>query len=296
MMALVLSESERTDGLPVSTMCRSLGLSRASFYRFSNVHVQAPGAPSEEDMCLRDQMQRIAVAHPAYGYRRMTVALRREGYAVNHKRVLKLMRADNLLCLRRHRFVVTTDSAHGLPLYPNLAAEIVPTAPNQLWVADITYIRLHQEFIYLAVLLDVFSRRAIGWELGRHLDAQLALSALEMALAHRRVGPGLVHHSDRGVQYASQLYTERLKEHGIAISMSRRGNPYDNAFAESFMKTLKYEEVYLQDYETLAHARFCIGEFIERVYNEKRLHSAIGYLPPAEFEQTFDYDTAITTQ
>ena len=180
--------------------------------------------------------------------------------------------------------MVTTDSSHSLAVSPNLAREITPTAINQLWVADITYIRLRTEFVYLAVVLDAFSRRVIGWALGRTLEAGLAVTALRMALVERQPGPGLVHHSDRGVQYASQVYTEMLQQHKVAISMSRKGNPYDNAACESFMKTLKQEEVYRNEYRDFHDAHSSIGEFLERVYNQKRLHSALGYIPPAEFE------------
>lgn len=236
-------------------------------------------------MKLRDAIQKQAVEMPAYGYRRITMALRRAGWVVNHKRVRRLMREDNLLCLRRRAFVRTTDSNHQLRVYPNLARDMKVDGLNQLWVADITYIRLALEFVYLAVILDAFSRRVIGWALGRTLEAELAVAALRLALASGRVAPGLVHHSDRGVQYASGDYTELLTEHAILISMSRRGNPYDNAQAESFMKTLKYEEVYRTEYLDFADARRRIGKFLESVYNQKRLHSALGYLPPAEFEQ-----------
>ena len=235
-------------------------------------------------MELRDQMQKVALESPAYGYRRITAELQQRGFEVNHKRVLRMMREDNLLCVRRRAFVVTTDSRHNLPVYPNLAREITPTAINQLWVADITYIRLRTEFVYLAVVLDAFSRRVIGWALGRTLEAELAVTALRMALIEQATAPGLVHHSDRGVQYASHAYTEMLKQHHATISMSRKGNPYDNAACESFMKTLKQEEVYRNEYRDFHDARASIGEFLERVYNQKRLHSALGYLPPAEFE------------
>jgi putative transposase len=256
------------------------GLSRASYYRGQRL---LPRDPVE--MELRDAMQRIVVDFPSYGYRRITAELQRDGFQVNHKRVLRLMREDNLLCLRHKAFVVTTDSCHNLPVYPNLAAGLTPAAINQLWVADITYIRLREEFVYLAVILDAYSRRVIGWSLGRTLEAGLAVSALRMALRVRQPGSGLVHHSDRGVQYASHEYTNVLKDHKIRISMSRRGNPYDNAACESFMKTLKYEEVYRTDYRNFAEAFASMSTFLEVVYNQRRLHSALGYVPPAEFEQ-----------
>jgi putative transposase len=256
------------------------GLSRAGFYRW-----RVPRQARPVEMELRDQMQRVALEWPAYGYRRITRELQDRGFQVNHKGVLQMMREDNLLCVRRRRFVVTTDSRHNLPVYPNLARQMAPTAINQLWVADITYIRLRTEFVYLAVILDAFSRRLIGWALGRTLEAELAAMALRMALMERQPPPGLVHHSDRGVQYACAAYTDMLKQHGVAISMSRKGNPLDNAACESFLKTLKQEEVYRNEYRDFYEARSRIGEFLERVYNWKRLHSALGYLPPAEFEQ-----------
>jgi transposase InsO family protein len=255
------------------------GLNRAGFYRW-----RVPRQATPVEMELRDQMQKVALDSPAYGYRRITCELQQRGFEVNHKRVLRMMREDNLLCVRRRAFVVTTDSRHNLPIYPNLAREIKPTAINQLWVADITYIRLRTEFVYLAVVLDAFSRRVIGWALGRTLEAGLAVTALRMALIERQPRPGLVHHSDRGVQYASGDYTELLKRHYVIISMSRKGNPYDNAACESFMKTLKYEEVYRNEYRDFHDARASIREFLERVYNQQRLHSALGYVAPAEFE------------
>jgi len=236
-------------------------------------------------MEIRDELQKVALEAPAYGYRRIAVELRNRGLEINAKRVLRMMRQDNLLCVRRRRFVVTTDSRHNLPTYPNLAAETVPTAVNRLWVADITYIRLRTEFVYLAVVLEAFSRRVIGWALGRTLETELAVSALQMALAERQPQPGLVHHSDRGVQYACHRYTGILKQHQVRISMSRKGNPYDNAACESFMKTLKYEEVYRNEYRDFQDARVRIGKFLEGVYNLNRLHSALGYLPPVQFEQ-----------
>lgn len=264
----------------MNALCQLTGLSRAGFYRR---RVPPRGIPV--DMELRDEMQKVAVESPAYGYRRITRELQGRGLEVNHKRVLRMMREDNLLCVRRRTFVVTTNSRHNLPVYPNLARQMKPTAINQLWMADITYIRLRTEFVYLAVVLDAFSRRVIGWALGRTLESELAVSALRMALIERQPAPGLVHHSDRGVQYASAVYTELLKQNQAAVSMSRKGNPYDNAACESFIKTLKYEEVYRNEYRDFDDARSSIGEFLKRVYNEKRLHSALGYLPPADFEQ-----------
>lgn len=266
--------------LPLVSVFETLALSRATYYR----HLSSP-VPADPDMELRDQIQRVALEWPQYGYRCITAQLHRQGVEVNHKRVLRLMREDNLLCLRKRRFISTTDSSHSLKVYPNLVPELRLTAINQLWVADITYIRLLREWVYLAVILDAYSRRCIGWALQPFLEAELAVEALRQALATRRVEPGLVHHSDRGVQYASGAYIELLKERAIRISMSRRGNPYDNAQAERFMRTLKYEEVYLFEYETLAEARSRIGHFLESVYNQKRLHSALGYVPPAEYEQ-----------
>jgi transposase InsO family protein len=272
-------EQAAAKGQAVSALCQMSGISRDGFYRW---RLPWPGIPGE--MELRDEMQRIALEFPAYGYRRITRELQRRGFQVNHKHVVRMMRADNLLCVRRRMFVVTTDSRHRLPVYPNLAREIKPTTINQLWVADITYIRLRAEFVYLAVVLDAFSRRVVGWSLGRTLEAELAIAALRMALIERQPGPGLIHHSDRGVQYASHAYTEILKQHQAVISMSRKGNPYDNAACESFMKTLKQEEVWRMEYRDLQEARRTLGEFVECVYNRRRLHSALGYVPPAEFE------------
>lgn len=262
----------------VAASCRLLEVARATYYRGIKPKAQA-------DLGLRDLVQQVALEWPSYGYRRITAELRRRGQSVNRKHVLRLMREDNLLILRKRRYVHTTNSDHRLPVYPNLVPELSVTKCDQLWVSDITYIRLLREFIYLAVILDAFSRRVIGWALERYLETGLALAALRMALSVRIITPDLVHHSDRGVQYASIDYTNLLKEHQVRISMSRRGNAYDNAQAESFMKTLKYEEVYLREYETMAEARTSISHFLEAVYNQKRLHSSLGYLPPVEFEQ-----------
>jgi len=265
--------------LTVERMCQLGGISRSGLYR-----MRPKSAQVDRDVELRDAIQRMAVAFPSYGRPRITQELRRRGWCVNPKRVYRILREDNLLCLRKRKFVVTTDSGHGLRTYPNLARGLMPSGIDQLWVADLTYIRLEVEFVYLAVVLDAFSRRVIGWALDRTLEDTLTLSALGMALEQRDPGPGLVHHSDRGVQYASSDYTRLLQQHGIGISMSRPGNPYDNAKAESFIKTLKYEEVYRQEYRDLAEARASIGHFLERTYNQKRLHSALGYRPPVEFE------------
>jgi len=264
----------------VDEMCALAGMSRAGYYRF----LTTPAA-GDKDIDLRDAIQRIALEFPTYGRPRMTEELHRRGWQVGPNRVRRLMREDNLLCLRRRKFVVTTNSNHDRPVYPNLARGMVLTGIDQLWVADITYIRLETEFVYLAVVLDAYSRRVIGWALDRTLEDELTIAALGMALERRIPAPGLVHHSDRGVQYASRDYTDLLKSRGITISMSRKGNPYDNAACESFMKTLKYEEVHRQEYRNLAEARSSIQHFLECVYNEKRLHSALGYRPPVEFEQ-----------
>jgi putative transposase len=267
-------------GLTIRRMVELGRVSRSSFYRFDPERKTG----TDRDMALRDAIQRIALEWPCYGRPRVTQELRRQGWIVNPKRVYRLMREDNLLCVRRRKFVVTTDSNHNRRIYPNLARALVLTSVNQLWIADLTYIRLLEEFVFLAAILDAFSRRVIGWALDRYLDDELTLTALRMALDRRLPSPGLVHHSDRGSQYASRDYIALLEANHIRISMSRKGNPWDNAACESFMKTLKYEEVYRNEYRDLAEARASIGEFLEKVYNQKRLHSSLGYVPPVEFE------------
>ena len=266
-------------GLTVERMVELAAVSRSSFYRFDADSDSGP----DPDIDLRDTIQRIALEWPSYGRPRITAQLRRRGWTVNPKRVYRILREDNLLCVRKRKFVVTTDSRHGRKVYPNLAQDMQLTDVDQLWVADITYIRLRDEFVFLAVILDACSRRVIGWALDRTLEDELTLSALRMALK-RRGAAGLVHHSDRGTQYASNDYTDLLKANDIKISMSRKASPWDNAACESFMKTLKYEEVHRNEYRDLAEARASIRAFLEKIYNQKRLHSALGYLPPAEFE------------
>jgi transposase InsO family protein len=267
-------------GLSIERMVELGGVSRSGFYRFDKDGQPGP----DPDMDLRDAIQRIALQWPSYGRPRITAELRRRGWTVNPKRVYRLLREDNLLCVRKRKFILTTDSNHGRKVYPNLAPDIALTGVDQLWRADITYVRLREEFVFLAVILDAYSRRVIGWALDHTMEDELTLAALRMAIKGRNIQPGLVHHSDRGSQYASNDYTDLLKSHGIEISMSRKGNPWDNAACESFMKTLKYEEVLRNEYRDLPEARASIVEFLEKVYNQKRLHSALGYMPPVEFE------------
>jgi len=268
-------------GLTLEEMCRLAGVSRAGYYR----HWQA-SAPRQEETGLRDAIQKLAVGHRHYGYRRIAAQLWRDGWVANHKRVLRLMREDNLLCLRTRPFVPrTTQSNHGWRVVPNLVRTIALSGIDQLWVADITYVRLSEEFAYLAIMLDAFSRKVVGWAFETHLQAVLAIVALEQAIARRRPRPGtLIHHSDRGVQYACGDYTALLKAHDIQPSMSRVGNPYDNAKAERFIRTLKSEEIDGTRYRDHCDAADHIGAFIDQVYNRQRLHSALGYQTPVAFE------------
>lgn len=294
-MSSLIQESAALGG-SIRSLCQQTAISRTCYYRSlhgRSLHgrshctaapASAQSKPLQQNDLLRSQVHALAQECTSDGYRRITKALHRQGVVVNHKRVLRIMREDYLLCKKKKRFVHTTSSNHGFAVYPNVAADMDVTGPDQLWVSDLTYIRVGCGFVYLAAVLDACSRRCLGWSLGRRLDASLAVSALRMALRDRRPQ---VHHSDRGVQYASKEYTEILKAHGIQISMSRKGNPYDNAKAESFMKTLKYEQVYLSEYENVVDARAQIGHFVEDVYNQKRLHSSLGYMPPAEFEQKY---------
>ena len=268
--------------LSIERMCQLAQVSRAGFYRSFQQQ-----EPQQEEMELRSTIQEIFLEHRRrYGYRRVTKELRRRGLVVNRKRVERLMKEDNLLAVQPKAFVTTTNSQHGLEVYLNLASRMKLTGINQLWVADITYIRLQGEFVYLAVILDAFSRKVVGWELERKMTCDLTKTALERAIAQRQPAPGLVHHSDRGVQYAAQEYIKLLQQHQLIPSMSRPANPYDNASCESFMKTLKREEIYASDYRDLEHLRQNLEEFIDRYYNRLRLHSRLGYLPPEEFEQS----------
>ena len=262
-------------------MCELAGVSRASFYRDWEQK-----APSEAEMALRDAIQRTALAHRDHGYRRITPLLQRAGFVVGQEKVRRILRSDNLLAVRRRKFVVTTDSNHRFRIHPNLAESMELTAVNQLWVADITYIRLQREFVFLAVVLDAFSRKAIGWELGRTLETKLALAALEEAIASRHPQPGLVHHSDRGTQYASNDYLQRLEACGAHLSMSRPASPWENGKCESFIKTLKREEIDARRYASFAELRQHVDEFMDQIYNKVRLHSALGYRSPEEFEQS----------
>ena len=272
----------RQGELTIERMCILAAVSRASYYRFG-VH----GADvDEEESRLRDAIQRVAIESRQYGYRRVTHALRAQGWEVNHKRTARLMREDGLLAIRKRRFVPqTTDSRHDFEVAINVARRLTPTAINQLWVADITYVRLGRADVFLAVVLDAFSRKVVGWNLGPRLTTELSLAALTNAIDSRRPPPGLIHHSDRGVQYASGAYVDALIQHGMIPSMSRPGNPYDNAKCERFMKTLKQEEIYCSEYRDMEDLRANLSVFLDRYYNATRLHSALGYLSPDEFEK-----------
>lgn len=259
--------------------CQLTQVSRAGYYRHWEEN-----EPKQAELELRSRIQQVCLEHRQYGTRRVTKFAQLQGFPVGRHRIQRLMREDNLLVLRKRRYVVTTNSQHGYAVYHNLIRDYEPTGVNQLWVADITYIRLREQFVYLAVILDAWSRRVVGWSLGETLEAELAVAALRRALADRAVPEGIIHHSDRGIQYCAQAYVTELKAAGFAISMSRTGNPYDNALAESFMRTLKCEEVYLNQYRDIEDARERIAEFLEDYYNKRRLHSALGYQPPATFE------------
>jgi len=259
-----------------------MNLARSSFYYKARAK-NSDQMKIEAD--LRDRIEAVCLEFPCYGYRGITQQLKREGWLVNHKKVLRLMRESDLLCQIKRKRVKTTNSNHCLPVYPNLIKDMAISRLNQVWIADITYIRIQTGFVYLAAILDACSRRAIGYAISTSIDTALTLKALYMAMNNRHPAQGIIHHSDQGVQYASREYVEELKSHGFEISMSRRGNPYDNATMESFFKTLKYEEVYLCEYKTLANVMNRLPYFIEQVYNLKRLHSALAYRPPGEFEE-----------
>ncbi len=269
--------------LDVQRLCHISGLSRATYYR------HFAGEADGLDHALQNAIQLICLRHKYYGYRRVTASLRRQGRTVNAKKVLRLMRQDNLLALRRKPFLVPpSGKPEGFVIVPNLVRGLVPSAPDQIWVADITYVHLAKSFAYLAVILDAFSRKAVGWALQNNLDTSLAMAALEQALRLRKPPSGsLIHHSDRGVQYASLIYRQRLADHQVTVSMSRPGNPFDNAKAESFMKTLKTEELNARSFKCIQDARTRIEDFIDNIYNKERLHSALGYLSPLEFEAAF---------
>jgi len=268
-------------------MCELAGVSRASFYRSWEQQ-----EPTAAEMAVRHAIQRAAIAHRYYGYRRIAAHLQHQGFMVSAKKVRRLMREDNLVAIRRRKFVVTTDSDHRFRVHPNLAQSLELTSINQLWVADLTYLRLEQEFAYLAVVLDAYSRRVVGWALGRTLGVSLTLEALERAIADRQPKPGLVHHSDQGVQYACQSYVDRLESCGAVLSMSRPGRPWENGRCESFIKTLKHEELDARQYHTLEELRDHVTEFIEQIYNLKRLHSALAYRSPIEFEKQYESGVA----
>jgi putative transposase len=264
---------------PVRWLCRVFDCPRSGLYR-------TPAAAADEEK-LRKSVERVAGAWPTYGYRRVTAMLRRDGWAVNGKRVRRVMREMGLAAAPPPRRVRTTDSDHPFPRYPNLVADLSVTRPDQVWVADITYVRVRAEFVYLAVLMDVFTRAIRGWELSRSLDGGLTLTALDRAV--RRSRPG-IHHSDQGVQYAAAAYVERLTAVGAAISMAAAGVPEENGFAERLMRTIKEEEVALTEYRDYPDARRQLGRFLDAVYNRKRIHSSLGYLTPTEYERQWRAD------
>lgn len=269
--------------LSVRRRCRSARVSPSSYYAWSRENKSTASTPDD----LLEKIEQVLAEFTGYGYRRVAKELKRRGTLVNKKRVQRIMQEHRLQRRLRRRYIRTTESNHGFAIYPNLLPSSNATGPDQVWAADITYVRLVRSFVYVSILMDLFSRKVIGWALSNTLHASVSVEALTMALNTRKLQPGIIHHSDRGVQYACTEYIAILQAHGFTISMSRKGNPYDNAKLESFMKTLKIEEVYLNEYETEHEARQNIGRFIEEIYNQKRLHSSLGYVSPVKFEDEY---------
>ena len=282
----MISKHRNSNNSPsVKTATNLLNVSRSGYYKWSKN--SSTNSKNKIEMEIKNEIHKIAIEFSGYGYRRITKELKQRGHNINHKKVLRLMREDNLLCLKKKFKPMTTNSNHEHKIYPNLIKNLEINRLNQVWASDITYIELLNEFIYLAVIIDLFSRKCIGWELSRNIDSELVLNALDQAIKNRWNNniSGLIHHSDQGVQYASDIYISCLQKHNIFISMARKGNPYDNAFVESFIKTLKYEEVYLNEYNSYWDALDNISNFIENVYNKKRLHSSLDYQSPIDFER-----------
>jgi transposase InsO family protein len=289
---IVLNNLNSNNPISINRATQLLNVNRSGFYKWKTRSISNPKLLVYE-MKVKNEIQKIAIEFPRYGYRRITAELRNRGLTVNHKKILRFMKEDNLLCVKKRFKPLTTNSNHNFMKYPNMLTDLDITGPNQVWASDITYIQLIKEFVYLAVIIDLFTRKCIGWDLSRNLDTQLTLNALNKAINTRWDDNirELIHHSDQGVQYASTSYIDRLAEFNIKVSMSRKGNPYDNAFVESFIKTLKYEEIYLKEYESFPDAQSNIDRFIVEVYNRKRLHSSLGYRSPDDFEKELNLNS-----